>query len=264
MKIGIFPDDDTIGQVAADFVEDLFTRQPQANLGLATGSSPLATYRHLIERVSTGRLSFAQGQAFTLDEYVGLDPQHPERYRNVIYRDFLSGVDFPAESVHSPDGNADDLAAAACAYDRLIADAGGVDLQILGIGSDGHIAFNEPGESFKSRTHPGVLTNQTRQDNARFFGSDINAVPTHCVTQGLGTIMEARRLVLVAQGRAKARAIRELVEGAVSIRWPATIMQMHPDAWVLIDEDAASELDMIDYYREVWEKSRHYRGVCSG
>lgn len=256
MKIGIFPDNDSIGRVAADFIQDLFTHQPQAVLGLATGSSPLATYRHLIERVRTGTLSFARGQAFTLDEYVGLDSDHPQCYRNVIYRDFLSGTDFASQAVHSPNGNAEDLVAAAHAYDRMIAEAGGIDLQILGIGSDGHIGFNEPGESFASRTHLGVLTHQTRHDNARFFDSNIDAVPTHCITQGLGTIMEARRLVLLAQGRSKARAIRELVEGAVSARWPATIIQMHPDAWVLVDEDAASELELGDYYREVWEKSR--------
>lgn len=256
MKIGIFPDDDSIGRAAADLVQELFTHHPQANLGLATGSSPLATYRHLIDRVSSGTLSFARGQAYTLDEYVGLEPDHPQRYRHVIYRDFLSRVDFPAQSVHTPNGNANDLGAAARNYDQSIAQAGGIDLQILGIGSDGHIGFNEPGESFSSRTHVGVLTDQTRQDNARFFGADIDAVPAYCITQGLGTIMEARRLVLVAQGRSKARAIRELVEGAVSARWPATIMQMHPDAWVLIDEEAASELELIDYYREVWEKSR--------
>ncbi|MDO5729266.1 MAG: glucosamine-6-phosphate deaminase [Actinomycetaceae bacterium] len=256
MRVGIFSDDTAIGTVAADLINELYLRKPDAVLGLATGSSPLTTYAILTERVKEGRVSFAQGQAFMLDEYVGLDLDHPQRYRNVIDREFASGVDFPSHAINGPDGNAPDLVSGAALYDRSIAEAGGVDLQILGIGSDGHIAFNEPGGSLASRTHVGVLTEQTRRDNARFFDNDITQVPTHCVTQGLGTIMEARRLVLIAQGAGKAEAVRELVEGAVSAHWPATIMQMHPDAWVLVDDDAASALDLADYYREVWEKSR--------
>lgn len=256
MRVGIFADDNAIGAVAADLIQDLYTRKPHAVLGLATGSSPLATYAELSERVSQGKVSFAEGKAFMLDEYVGLELDHPQRYRNVIDREFASGVDIPADAINGPDGNASDLIEGAALYDRSIAEAGGVDLQILGIGSDGHIAFNEPGGSLASRTHVGVLTEQTRRDNARFFDNDIDRVPTHCVTQGLGTIMEARRLVLIATGTGKADAIRELVEGAISAHWPATIMQMHPDAWVLVDEDAASRLTLSDYYREVWEKSR--------
>ncbi|MCS4485241.1 glucosamine-6-phosphate deaminase [Gleimia sp. 6138-11-ORH1] len=256
MRIAILPDDNTIGKVAADLIEELYRAKPNAVLGLATGSSPLPIYKELIARHQAGKLSFKHGKAFMLDEYVGIPNEHPERYRNVIDTEIASHVDFPADAVNGPDGNAPDLHAACAAYDRAIKDAGGVDLQILGIGSDGHIAFNEPGESLTSRTHVGVLTEQTRRDNARFFDGDIDQVPTHCVTQGLGTIMDARRLVLVAQGKGKARAIKELVEGAVSAKWPATIMQMHPDAWVLVDEAAAAELELADYYREVWEKSR--------
>lgn len=255
MRIAILPDDATIGKVAADLIEELYRENPAAVLGLATGSSPLSIYKELISRHQAGKISFKQGKAFMLDEYVGIDGEHPERYRNVIDTEIASHVDFPEGAVNGPDGNAADLHAACAAYDQSIKDAGGVDLQILGIGSDGHIAFNEPGESLTSRTHVGVLTEQTRRDNARFFDGDINQVPTHCVTQGLGTIMDARRLVLVAQGKGKARVIKELVEGAVSAKWPATIMQMHQDAWVLVDEDAASELELADYYREVWEKS---------
>ncbi len=255
MKIAILPDDSTIGSTAADLIEALYQRKPDAVLGIATGSSPLGIYRCLIERVNDGRLSFAQGRAFMLDEYVGIALDHPERYRNFIETNLASQVDFPEGAVNGPDGNADDLDAACAAYDQAIRDAGGVDLQILGIGSDGHIAFNEPGESLTSRTHVGVLTEQTRRDNARFFDGDLDQVPTHCVTQGVGTIMDARRIVLVAQGANKADAVRELVEGGISARWPATILQMHPDVWVLVDEAAASKLELADYYREMWDKS---------
>lgn len=257
MRIAILPDNEAIGEVGAELIAQLHQRKPEAVLGLATGSSPLPIYRALIKAHQDGQVSFAQAQAFTLDEYVGIEADHPQRYRNFIRCKFTDRVDFDDRKVNSPDGNAADLEAACQEYDDAIRAAGGVDLQILGIGSDGHIAFNEPGGALTSRTHVGVLTEQTRSDNARFFDDDIEKVPTHCVTQGLGTIMEARRLVLVAQGKNKAEAVRQMVEGAISAHWPATIMQMHPDAWILLDEDAASGLELADYYQEVWEKSRH-------
>ena len=256
MKVVILPDEQSIGAAAADAIEGLYARRPDAVLGLATGSSPLSTYAELIERHRTGRISFAQGRAFDLDEYVGLRPSHPQSYHSVIRRSFVDHVDFPDGAVTGPAGWAEDLEAAAAAYDQSIREAGGVDLQILGLGSDGHVAFNEPGGSFASRTHVGHLTEQTRRDNARFFGGHVDAVPRRCLTQGIGTIMEARTLVLIALGRNKAMAVRHMVEGAVSATWPATILQFHPDARVLVDQDAASELERIEYYREVQAASR--------
>lgn len=256
MKIAILPDNDAIGSVGADFIEKLYREKPEAVLGLATGSSPLPVYQELIRRYEAGRITFENGRAFTLDEYVGLPPEHPERYSNFIRSNFVSHVNFPEGALKTPDDKAESIEEAAGEYDKSIAAAGGVDLQILGIGTDGHIAFNEPGESLTSRTHVGFLTEQTRRDNARFFDGDIDQVPTQCVTQGLGTIMEARRLVLIAQGKGKAPAVRELVEGPISARWPATIIQMHPNAWILLDEDAASLLENTDYYREEWSKLR--------
>ena len=254
MKVAILPDEETIGAIAADRFQSVLTTKPSAVLGLATGSSPMSLYAELIARYQSGAISFANAQAFTLDEYVGLPDDHPERYRNVITTSLASRVDFGPGAVHSPDGNADDLEAAAAAYDHLIRESGGVDIQILGIGSDGHIAFNEPGGSLSSRTHIDILTAQTRADNARFFNDDIDAVPTRCLTQGLGTIMEARELVLVATGESKAQAVHEMVEGGVSALWPATIMQFHNNALVLLDEAAASELKLANYYREIWGK----------
>lgn len=253
MQVGIFKDADAIAQYAADVIAQRWQREPAGVLGLATGSSPEPTYQALIAKQKAGEVSFAKARAFTLDEYVGLPAGHPESYREVIRNAFTRHVDFDDSAVQSPDGLATDPDAACARYEEAIKAAGGVDLQILGIGSNGHIAFNEPGESLVSRTHVGVLTSQTRQDNARFFDGDIDQVPTHCMTQGLGTIMEASKLLLIATGEGKAEAVHHLVEGAVSSSWPATIMQFHTDALVLIDEAAASRLETADRLRELWE-----------
>ncbi|UJP38570.1 glucosamine-6-phosphate deaminase [Cellulomonas palmilytica] len=241
-----------LARLAADAVERLVRRRPAAVLGLATGSSPLAVYDELVRRHREDGLSFAHVRAFMLDEYVGLPADHPQRYRTVIEAEIASRVDLAPGAVLGPDGLADDLAAACADYERAIADAGGVDLQLLGIGTDGHVAFNEPGSSLASRTRIKTLTRQTREDNARFFDDDVAQVPTHCLTQGLATIMSARHLVLLAQGRAKAEAVHQLVEGPVSALWPATVLQHHPHVTVLVDDAAASRLQLADHYRETY------------
>ncbi len=246
----IIADAPTLAALAADAIDRLLRAKPDAVIGLATGSSPLAIYDELARRHREEGLSFARARAFMLDEYVGIAPDHPERYRNVIEKEIASRVDFAPGAVQGPDGLADDLEAACARYEAAIAAAGGVDLQILGIGTDGHIAFNEPGSSLASRTRVKTLTRQTRADNARFFDDDIDQVPEHCLTQGLATIMAARHLVLVATGRQKAEAVHQLAEGPVSSLWPATIMQMHPHATLLIDDDAAGRLQLGDYYRQ--------------
>jgi len=250
-----------IAALVADAIERLLADKPDAVLGLATGSSPLQVYDELVRRHEDGRISFARARAFLLDEYVGLPSDHPERYGTVIARAFTSRVDFPEGAVHGPDGTAEDIPAACAAYEDAIAAAGGIDLQLLGIGSDGHIAFNEPGSSLASRTRIKTLTRQTRADNARFFGGDVDAVPRHCLTQGLGTIMSARHLVLLATGNAKAEAIHQLVEGPVSAMWPATVMQHHPHATVLLDEAAASRLQLSGYYQEVFAGKPDWQGL---
>ena len=208
-----------------------------------------------------GLISFRQARGFTLDEYVGLPADHPQRYRTVIDEVFVSKVDFAPGAVQGPDGLAADIPAACAEYETAIRDAGGVDLQILGIGTDGHIAFNEPGSSLGSRTRIKTLTMQTRMDNARFFGGDVDAVPTHCLTQGLATIMEARHLILVATGRRKAEAVHQLVEGPISALWPATILQLHPHVTVLLDEAAARRLQLVDYYRETYRSKPEWQGI---
>jgi glucosamine-6-phosphate deaminase len=259
MEVVIAPPGE-LARLAADAVEGLVRANPEAVLGLATGSSPLAVYDELVRRHEAG-LSFARARAFMLDEYVGLPADHPERYRNVINKEFASRVDLAPGAVQGPDGLAADLPSACTAYEQAIADAGGVDLQILGIGTDGHIAFNEPGSSLASRTRIKTLTKQTREDNARFFGGSVDDVPRHCLTQGLATIMSARHLVLVASGAGKAEAVHHMVEGPVSAMWPATVMQHHPHATVLVDDAAASRLQLADYYREVFAGKPAWQGL---
>jgi glucosamine-6-phosphate deaminase len=261
MEVIIKQDAEEIAGVVADAIGSLLTSKPNPVLGLATGSSPLAIYDELAARCDAGTISFKNARGFTLDEYVGLPADHPERYRTVIDTEFASRVDIDPAAVQGPDGLAEDIPAACAAYEKAIKEAGGVDLQILGIGTDGHIGFNEPGSSFASRTRIKTLTRQTRIDNARFFDDNLDAVPTHCLTQGLGTILEARHVVLVATGSGKAEAVHHLVEGSVSALWPGTILQHHPHATVLLDPAAASRLQLADYYRETYASKPAWQGI---
>jgi len=252
MEVVILPDPGKIAEIAADVIVRLLNRKPDAVIGLATGSSPLAVYDELVRRTAAGEVSFAQAKAFMLDEYVGIPDAHPERYRNVIRRDIESRVDFAPGAVQGPEGNAGDLAQACLDYEHAIAEAGGVDLQILGIGSNGHIAFNEPGSSLSSRTRMKVLSAQTIADNSRFFEADISQVPRYCLTQGLGTILDARHLLLIATGDGKAEAVRGTVEGGVSSMCPGSVIQLHPRATVFLDDGSASLLKLADYYRHTY------------
>ena len=250
-----------VARWAAGAVDALLRARPDAVLGLATGSSPLALYDELARRHAEEGLSFARARAFLLDEYVGLPAEHPERYAAVIDRELVGRVDFAPGAVRAPDGGASDIPAACAGYEAAIRAAGGVDLQILGIGTDGHLAFNEPGSSLASRTRIKTLTEQTRLDNARFFGGDPGAVPRHVLTQGLGTIMEARHLVLLATGRAKAEAVHRMVEGGVSAMWPASVLQLHPHVTVLADDAAASRLQLADHFRQTWADKPAWQGL---
>lgn len=254
MHIAILPTADDIAPLAADRIEALYNRKNDFVLGLATGSTPLPLYAELVRRCEAGRISFSQVTSFNLDEYIGLPEDHFEGYANFIHRNLVDLVDFREGGAHGPNAWTDNHHQAAADYDQAIREAGGIDLQVLGIGSDGHIGFNEPGGPLTSRTHVDILTEQTRRDNSRFFDGDLDAVPTHCITQGLGTIMEAKENLMIATGEGKAQAVRELIEGGISQRWPATILQMHANTWVFLDEAAASQLELRDFYKEVWEK----------
>lgn len=259
MEVIILPTSKEIGALAADSIEALVRNKPNAVIGLATGSSPLPIYDELARRHDEG-LSFEGVSGFALDEYVGLPVGHYESYREVIRREFTNRVDVTAENVHGPDGASDDIAGACLAYEAAIVAAGGIDLQILGVGTNGHIGFNEPGSSLASRTRIKTLAEQTRQDNARFFDS-IDQVPHHVVTQGLGTIMDARHVVLVAFGAGKAEAVRDFVEGPVTASCPASVLQFHPRATIIIDEAAASKLAGADTYRHAFNNKPHWQGV---
>lgn len=261
MEVIIVDRPEDAAPIVADAYTRLLTRKPDAVLGLATGSTPLGVYAELIRRHREEGLSFARARAFLLDEYVGLPAGHPERYLAFIERVFTSRVDLAPGAVVGPDGLAADLAAAGRDYDAAIRRAGGIDLQILGIGADGHLAFNMPMSSLASRTRLKTLTPRTRQDNARFFDGDLDQVPTHCLTQGLGTIMECRHAVLLGFGPAKAQAVRECVEGAVSAHWPASVLQLHPHATVVVDVDAASQLAFTDYYRTTYASKPSWQGL---
>jgi glucosamine-6-phosphate deaminase len=247
MEVVIRQHEQQCGVTAADIVANAVT-SGRTTLGLATGSSPLSVYRELIRRHRKEGLSFAGAQAFLLDEYVGLPPSHPQSYAHVIRAEFANHIDIDSARVHSPNGVADDIFAAAEEYDALIADSGPVDVQLLGIGSNGHIGFNEPGSSLASRTRIKTLTEQTRHDNARFF-SGIDEVPRHVITQGLGTICEARHLVLIATGGHKAEAVAAAVEGPLTASCPASVLQLHRHVTVVIDEAAAGQLKNADFYR---------------
>lgn len=243
---------DEVGRLAADAVERLVRERPEAVLGLATGSSPLPAYAELVRRVRAGTAPSYDGvRAFLLDEYVGLPAGHDQSYRATIRRELTDALGLHPEQVDSPDPDRDALPTAGPRYERRIADAGGIDLQVLGIGSDGHLAFNEPGSSLTSRTRLKTLTDQTRRDNARFFGS-LDQVPRHVLTQGLGTILDARHLVLLATGAGKAEAVAAALEGPLSASCPASVLQLHPHVTVLLDEGAASRLQRAAYYREVY------------
>ncbi|MCK7676765.1 glucosamine-6-phosphate deaminase [Corynebacterium sp. CCM 9186] len=260
MEVIIQPDAESVARVAADVFTD-YARRESATLGLATGSTPLAMYLELIRRHRDEGLSFARCRAFLLDEYVGLPRTHEQSYYRFIRDNFTSHIDIPDDDVHSPDGLADDPTAAGLAYDRAIAEAGGVDVQLLGIGTDGHIGFNEPGSSLRSRTRLKTLHPQTIADNARFFGDDESQVPHHVLTQGLGTISDAGHLLLLATGSGKADAVAATVEGPVSALCPASILQFHQHATVIVDEEAGSGLANADYYRYAFDNKPAWQHI---
>jgi len=234
----------------ARFVADLVRKEPNCVLGLATGSTPLLTYRELIRMHKEEGLDFSQVTTFNLDEYVGLSSVHPQSYRQFMQVNLFDHLNINPNGTNIPDGRALDFEAHCRQYEQRIHDAGGIDLQILGIGSDGHIAFNEPGSSLGSRTRLKTLTSETIRDNARFFGGE-DKVPRLAVTMGVGTILESRRCILLAFGAHKAAAIRDTVEGSVTAQVTASALQLHREVVCICDEAAAGLLVRRAYYAEV-------------
>jgi glucosamine-6-phosphate deaminase len=252
MEVLVLPTPADVARRAAEVVIDglVAPAREEPVLGLATGSSPLGLYAELARAVASGRLDLTGASGFALDEYVGLPDGHPQSYRQVLLQEVCRPLGLPPDRLHVPDGSRrdeGDLARGAAEYEALIRDAGGVDVQILGIGANGHLGFNEPGSALSSRTRVKRLSDRTRRDNARFFDG-LDDVPTHCVTQGLGTVLDARCLVLVAAGAGKAEAVAKALEGPLSASCPASVLQWHADATAVLDEAAASTLRNRDYY----------------
>jgi len=256
MEIIIQPTAEEATSIAARVISGLIMEKPDAVLGLATGSTPLLLYRALIAM----DLDWSRVTTFNLDEYIGIPRAHPQSYHTFMWENLFRHINIVPENVHIPDGNAPDIPAFCEDYERRIAIAGGIDLQILGIGTDGHIGFNEPTSSLASRTRIKTLTPRTCADNARFFGSD-GQVPRHVITMGIGTIMEARRNLLLAFGDTKADAIAGAVEGPISSMNPASALQMHPVVKVCIDNPAASSLRKRDYYRWVYDNKPAWQAL---
>jgi glucosamine-6-phosphate deaminase len=259
MDIIIRPDSQQASELAARIVARTVREKPHAVLGLATGNTPLQLYRNLVRMHREDELDFSGVTSFNLDEYVGVPPAHPSSFHSYMWAHLFSSINMPRERINIPDGMTQDIPAACRKYEQAIRSAGGIDIQVLGIGTNGHIGFNEPSSSLSSRTRIKTLTEETRSDTAAAFGGE-DAVPNHVLTMGLGTIMDSKMCLLLAFGQKKARAVAQAAEGPVTAMVPGSVLQMHPRAIVILDDEAAAELKMADYYRWVdqhkpaWQK----------
>ena len=251
MEIIIQPDIPAASRIGARLIALQIRRRPDSVLGLATGNSPVPLYAELARMHREEGLDFARVRTFNLDEFIGLSPDHPASYHTFMKTHLFDLINVPVSGIHIPDGMASDVERTCRAYEEEIRACGGIDLQVLGVGSDGHIGFNEPTSSLASRTRIKTLTDRTRRDNAAGFGKPED-VPYHVITMGIGTIMESRGCLLLAFGRKKAKAVAAAAEGPITAMVPASILQMHPRAVMLLDEEAAAELTRADYYRWVY------------
>ena len=250
MRVIIESSADEVSRRGAKFIAGLVRRKPDCVLGLATGGTPLGVYAELIRMHREDDLDFSQVTTFNLDEYVGLAATHLQSYRHFMQSNLFDHVNLAPSKTHIPDGRALDFQAHCRQYEQRITDAGGIDLQLLGIGSDGHIAFNESGSSMGSRTRLKTLASETIRDNARFFGGEAQ-VPRLAITMGVGTILESRQCLLLAMGKGKAAAVRSTIEGPVTAQVTASALQLHQDVIVVVDHEAGGWLTRRDYYAEV-------------
>lgn len=260
MRVIIEPDYDALSKWAATYVANRIieanpTPEKPFVLGCPTGSSPLGLYRELIKMYQAGKLSFQNVITFNMDEYVNLPEDHPESYHSFMWTNFFSHIDIKPENVHILNGNAKDLIAECEAYEESIKAAGGIDLFMGGIGPDGHLAFNEPGSSLTSRTRIKTLTTDTIHANSRFFDYNLDLVPKQALTVGIGTVMDAKEVLLVCNGHAKARALKHCIDGNISHKWTSSALQMHPHSIVVCDEAACDELT-VGTYKYYLDKER--------
>lgn len=244
---------DELSKKAAEIVAETINNftptpgHPKCVLGLPTGGTPLGMYKHLIEMNKNSKVSFKDVVTFNMDEYVALDVNHPESYHSFMFNNFFNHIDIDKKNVHILDGNAKDLVAECENYEKEIKAAGGIDLFVGGVGIDGHIAFNEPGSSLTSRTRCVELTKDTIIANSRFFNNDLSQVPVKAVTVGIGTVTDAKKVMILINGHNKARALHHAVEGSVSQMWPVTALQFHQNAVIVADEDACYDLKVSTY-----------------
>ncbi|KRE18997.1 glucosamine-6-phosphate deaminase [Bacillus sp. Root920] len=239
MNIIEFESKDQLGKEAAAIIARTIAAKPDAVLGLATGGTPIETYKELIQLHQAHQLSFKQTKTINLDEYAGLDPEHENSYMTYMKRHLFDHIDLTQDQYFLPNGNAAHLEKECLRYDQLIEAVGGIDLQLLGIGQNGHIGFNEPGTPFNSKTHVVQLDENTRQANARYFSS-IDEVPTHAITMGIASILSSKKILLLASGKSKAKVIQYLEQAEIHPDFPASALKLHEDVTVLIDRDAGS------------------------
>jgi glucosamine-6-phosphate deaminase len=259
MEVIVQPTEELAVRLAARLVEEQVGQKPDSVLGLATGRTMEALYAELVRLHAAGRIDFSQCRTFNLDEYVGLGPEDDRSYRAYMRRHFFDAVNLDIRNTHLPDGSAADLGAACRAYEDAIRDCGGIDLQILGIGVSGHIGFNEPLSALRSRTREKALTPVTRRQNAPMFGGDPGCVPVRALTMGVGTILDAGSIVLLATGEAKADVLARAVEGPITSMISATAIQLHPRVRVIVDAAAASRLEGLEYYRWIYENEPEWQ-----
>ena len=253
MEVFVYEKYEEISKAAGQVVADTINSKPNTVLGLATGSTPLGLYQELIRLHKEEGLDFSHVRAFNLDEYVGLSPDHPQSYHYFMHENLFKHINIEPQNVHVPSGTTKNYHAFCEWYEQRIEECGGIDIQVLGIGSDGHIAFNEPGSSLGSRTRIKTLSKETIEDNARFFDKKED-VPIYAITMGVGTVLEARKLILLANGANKAKAVADAIEGPVSCMCTASVLQLHPDSELFLDEDAAGKLQMREYYEWIQTK----------
>jgi len=260
MEVIIVKGYDEVGKTAADIIATAMLHKPDLVVGLATGTTPISTYRELVRKHKEGGLDFSKVITFNLDEYLGLPMHHPQSYYTFMWEHLFKDVNINPENIHVPSGQILDHERFCQSYEGEIRRAGGVDVQLLGIGRDGHVGFNEPGSSLYSRTRLKTLTKETVEDNSRLFDNP-HEVPRFAVTMGVGTILDARQVVLVASGKPKAQAIADAVEGPISSMCTASALQLHPEVTVVADEDAASLLKRREYYDWVRNNKRQIHEV---
>lgn len=263
MEVIILPTEHDVSELVATRLQNLIAKKPDSVIGLPTGATPLQVYKKLIQSFKENKIDFQKITTFNLDEYLGLGPKDPNSYFSFMKEVFFDHININIHNTHVLDGLTVDVAKECDQYENSIHHAGGIDLQLLGIGHDGHIAFNEPGSALRSRTRIKALTKETRQANSKYFGS-LDHVPTHVLTMGVETILEAKECLLMAFGEHKSRAIAKMVEGAISSSCPASALQFHPNTKIIIDEQAASKLSRVNYYKSVFENKPEWQLKAEG